>query len=186
MPFMLAVLIAGGVAGVVGGGRLRRLREVRLRWVGALVLGLVVQVTSDLAAARGWIDQGAAAAGLGASLVLVLSFVWANRRVPGMWLAGLGFLLNLVVIAANGAMPVDPAALDELGVADPGRIAGKHELLDARTRLRWLADVIPVPPLRTVLSVGDLILAAGIVRVAAALLQGDDGSRRDRPEGIDG
>jgi hypothetical protein len=41
-----------------------------------------------------------------------------------------------------------------------------------------LADVIPVPPLRAAISVGDIFLAAGIVLLVASLmiLRPDDGA----------
>jgi hypothetical protein len=58
-------------------------------------------------------------------------------------------------------MPVSLRAADlaEVDIADVGV---KHEVADASTRLPWLGDVIPVPVLSTLLSAGDLLIAAGI------------------------
>ena len=39
----------------------------------------------------------------------------ANIRLPGMILAAVGMTLNVIVIAANGAMPVSQRALDKAG-----------------------------------------------------------------------
>jgi hypothetical protein len=59
-------------------------------------------------------------------------------------------------------MPVSPAALEAL-TGEPTTFApGKHRLLESGDALPWLADVIPLPLLRTVVSVGDIILAAGV------------------------
>src|SRR5207244_11257664 len=57
-------------------------------------------------------------AGLGVALViasyaLLLAFVAGNVRRPGLSVMGLGLLLNGVVIAANGGMPVSAAAVRE-------------------------------------------------------------------------
>ncbi len=48
-------------------------------------------------------------------------------------------------------MPVDPAAMRALGLGELVVAPGKHTLLTDATRLPWLADVLPVPPLRSIL-----------------------------------
>jgi hypothetical protein len=97
------------------------------------------------------------------NLAIVL-FMVLNPKQPGMILAAVGLLMNLVVIAANGAMPVsdyvfevmdvDESALDSAGF--------KHERMTGDTVLPWLGDVVPIPPLREVWSIGDFVLAGGI------------------------
>jgi hypothetical protein len=77
-----------------------------------------------------------------------------------MWLIAAGALLNLVVVLVNGGMPVDPAAAALAGTALRGDDP-LHHALDAATRLPFLADVIPLPPLRNVYSAGDVAIAAG-------------------------
>lgn len=171
MRFALLVVIVGLAVGLLAGGRLRNLLELELAWVGAVVAGLLLQVVVDLAATRGLIGPPVATAGLVVSEVLVLAFVVANRSVPGMWIVGVGFALNAAVIVANGAMPVDPEAIRSLGGDAVRRLAGKHELLTAGSPLPWLADRLPVPVLRVVLSVGDLVLGLGIVRLTVAALR---------------
>jgi hypothetical protein len=71
----------------------------------------------------------------------------------------------VIVIAANGAMPVSP---DAARVADTEiTIEGiGHEPITDDTVLPWLADVIPLPGLRFVVSPGDVVLALGIGRLA--------------------
>lgn len=177
MAFTAVILVVAVVLTLVRGGRVGNLRDVRLGWVPLLLAGLALQVAVDLGADRGMLAPGAATGGLVASQLLVLAFVLRNRRHRGMLLLGVGFLLNAAVIVANGAMPVDPDAIRRLGVSEPGPITGKHELLTAQTRLPWLADRIPVPWLRMVLSVGDLVLGAGVLVLADGMLR--RGSQRD-------
>jgi hypothetical protein len=78
-------------------------------------------------------------------------------------LAGMGLVLNVLVIGFNGAMPVAEEASESAGIKRSLEQAGlKHELLDSETALPWLGDVLPIPIFREVLSVGDILLASGI------------------------
>jgi hypothetical protein len=86
---------------------------------------------------------------------------------------GLGLLLNLTVILANGGyMPTSPEALQRGGyVASspiiPGtRLAKSKDIIlpRAETRLWFLSDALVIPPpfpWPTVFSVGDVVIAAG-------------------------
>jgi hypothetical protein len=108
--------------------------------------------------------------------------VWAvlNRALPGMWPVLLGAACNLAVICANGGlMPTNAQALTEAGKTESIRLAQEHPgirlpnskdalLAPEETQLWWLSDVIVSPPLpqRKVMSVGDLIIAAGLTYLA--------------------
>jgi len=108
--------------------------------------------------------------------------VWAalNRALPGMRLVLLGAACNLAVICANGGlMPTNAEALAQAGKNEEIRVSQEHpgirlarskDVLLAReeTQLWWLSDVIVSPPLpqRKVMSVGDLIIAAGLAYLA--------------------
>jgi hypothetical protein len=112
-------------------------------WVATLLLMVAVFVRNAIAR-RGW--RGAP---------------WA--------MAALGTGLNLVVIFANGGyMPVDAAALDATGMSAELSNRPRYRsnvLITAETPLPFLADVIIDPgwlPRQTVLSVGDLVLVAGL------------------------
>lgn len=113
-----------------------------------------------------------AAAILPVSLGILLFFVWFNRRLPGFRLLGLGLLLNLAVIAANGGlMPITP---ENLAVVHGVRTAEAMDNLVAgtksivlpveETRLEWLADRFTLPawlPIQFAYSLGDVFLAVG-------------------------
>lgn len=185
MPYTLAIIVIAVAVSYVRGGRLRRLAEAPLRATWLLFLGLGLQLAVDLAAGRGLLADASA---LGLTLlivsqVLVVGWLLLHRELPGVWLVALGLALNAVVIAANGAMPVDPNAVRALGLGELEVPLGKHTLLTDDTRLPWLADVIPIPPLRSIVSVGDLVIAVGLIPLTHALMRdpgrGDEHGAQD-------
>lgn len=118
-----------------------------------------------------------------ASYPMALTFVLANRRIPGVWLVGLGAALNFLVISTNGGtMPAAPHALAAAGLPlDPGQFTNSLAL--ASPRLLFLGDVFAVPkgiPFANVFSVGDIAIALGgalvVHRVCGSrLVPGGDG-----------
>lgn len=119
------------------------------------------------------------------SYLLAGAFVVANIKIPGVWLIGLGGLLNLIAISANGG--VMPASADAL--AGAGMAVESDEFVNSGVledpNLIFLGDIfwIPgeVPVLNTVFSVGDVLIAVGTV----VLIHSVTGSRlvwwRDPP-----
>jgi hypothetical protein len=102
------------------------------------------------------------------SFVLLLILVLLNRSKPGMWIAGIGVLMNFTVIAVNGGMPVLAGAAEVASgftVSQPDLSGSfKHILLDETSRLTFFADVIPLRLAGTgeVISLGDIFLAVGL------------------------
>lgn len=107
-----------------------------------------------------------------ASYAPVAVFVGINR----LWLVASGLVLNLIVVVANGGMPVSLVASRTAGLPDPRGtdvLWGKHVVMDDATRLRALGDVIPVPipGFRQVISVGDVLVLAGIAWLVASAVR---------------
>lgn len=157
MLWILLVLIISVVVGVLRGGKLRNMTEIEFRAWWLLLIGFGVQL------AAGFLPRDQH--DLAVALVLVsylplLLAVWLNRNCAGMWIAGIGVLMNFTVIAANGGMPVSAEAAVLAGQAGELVLDAKHVLLDETTRLPFLADIIPLP--RTVMSLGDVFLAIGV------------------------
>jgi Family of unknown function (DUF5317) len=89
----------------------------------------------------------------------------APRARPGLAALVTGFTLNVVTRAVNHGMPFSVAAARWAGADEhaiwtphPG-----HRPMSGGTGLAALADIIPVPGLRTVMSLGDLLMVIGIV-----------------------
>ena len=95
--------------------------------------------------------------------------VVANRALPGVGLFGAGLVLNAATIVANaGYMPVSEAALravndiQSLEVLQRGESRQKAILMNADSPLWFLGDVLPLPPVGKVYSLGDLTAAVGV------------------------
>ena len=171
MQYALVAAALGVVAGYATGGRLRHLGDRPVRGWPLLAAGVALQGAAGIGA----LGVVSLAMVLG-SLGLLLAFTIANLRLVGMAVIAVGLGLNIVVIALNGAMPVRPAALVRAGIVDDVAEANtldlgvKRRLEEPGDRLSVLGDVLPVRPLRQVLSFGDLVLAAGTADVVAHLM----------------
>ena len=175
MLWLGLVLFVALTVAVVRGGRLSNLGDIRLRLWFLLPAALLMQGATQLLSNDGW------TATLGSWLILLsylplLGVVVINRDRKGMWLAGIGVLMNFVVIAINGGMPVlEGAAVVASGFQSGLDIGGdfKHVVLDSSTRLAFLADVIPLRLFGQgqVLSLGDVFLAVGLGRFLEAELR---------------
>lgn len=180
MTVLIAAVLGALVLGWVLGGSLDRLGGVRLRQRWLVVAAVLVQLVGTLA------GGAAFAVGLLTSGMLALAFLMRNRGVAGMGLITLGVLSNALVVAANGAMPVSLWAAEQAGAEVGVILVGddpRHEVADSSTQLPWLADVIPVrAPIRPeVVSIGDVLLSAGIAQlIVAGMVTGPRSRRRRR------
>lgn len=182
---LIGIVLAVGVA-LLRGGRFRHAARNDLHWLPVLVAGLALQTLLDALAARDGVGDAGTVALLLVSEAAVLGFCIRNWYRAGMVLVGLGFTCNVLVILANGGMPVSPDAIRAMGGDPTGVVlAGKHHLMTAATALPWLADVIPVPPVDLIISVGDILLVAGMVPFAHDLMtpDGPDARRGRRTVG---
>jgi hypothetical protein len=148
---LASAVVLGVAAGWFSGGKLGRLGRIQIHWWPLLVVAMALRL---VAAAVGesliaWLVAFAA----------IITVAWVNRGVQGMALIALGALLNLVVVVANGAMPVDLIAAFTAGVEIPAD--GLHRAMRESDSLTVLADRIPVPPIGRLYSAGDVLLAIG-------------------------
>ena len=112
--------------------------------------------------------------------LLSFLFIYFNRKQPKIWLIGIGVLLNFTVIAANyGAMPVSNRILalasssKKISLLKSGKFY-PYKLMDQGTRLWFLGDFICVSfPLRQFISIGDIILAVGILMLIQRAMRVD-------------
>ena len=166
MGWLGIVLFISVVVAMLRGGRFLNLSEINLRAWPLLLLGFAVQAVAGwLPGDRSW-SHGVAVMLVILSYVPLLTVAWLNRSRPGIVLAGLGMFMNFTVIAANSGMPVLPEAAALASGKDVAEIVftqmPKHVALTDSTRLSFLADVIPLRPIRSVISLGDVFLALGL------------------------
>jgi len=161
---VLIALVAAVVAGIVAllrGGSFEDLAATKFRWVAFLLTGLALQLVFEIFF-DDRLTSGQSLTILLMSYLMIVAFLAANRHLPGLTLAAVGLALNVLVIGANGAMPVGERAVEIIGIEEVRDFGIKHEPLDDDTWFPWIADVIPVPGLGTVISAGDIVLAAGL------------------------
>ena len=178
--FVLLAVPLGIVLGFLLGGRFERLGQLAFRWPWLAIGGLAVQVLLFAPALADRVPADAGAVVYVLSTAAVLTAVVRNLRIPGMVLVALGALSNLVAVVANsGVMPTTAAALTAAGLGPADGFSNSAVLADPR--LAPLTDIFAIPaafPLANVFSVGDVLIALGIVLVVAlAMRRGDPTSR---------
>lgn len=175
MKLILATLVLATLLGFLVGGRLSALASVKVRWTPAALVGLALQLAP--VPGRTWPYVL-----LLVSFVLLSAFAIVNlrARVPGFALIALGVVMNFTVIGVNHGMPVAREALvaSHQEASLPillQRPGAKHHLAGPGDELMFLADVIAMPPLEQVVSIGDVFAYTGVVCLVVA------GMRRRRP-----
>jgi hypothetical protein len=181
----IEAIVPGLIVGWLRGGKLRQLGTLSL-------IAWPLPVAAMLLQSALWIDFGMDRGFLypcarflhPISYLPLLLFMVLNRKIPGMPMIGLGLLLNLLVITANGgAMPVDPA-----GLAPPlqeellsGNGSPIHIPLTENTRLALLGDRNKMPYGESnIISIGDIVLAAGLLWIIQQGMQVPGGHGRRR------
>ena len=167
---LLSAILIGLALGAALGGRPRRLGQLPLRWnvlvFGSLAIQLFLftglSIPAPVVTVLYLLSGG-----------LVIAWLARNLSIPGIACVILGGLSNFVAIAVNGGrMPVEPNLLAQargagyVSALAAGRVTSNSSLADSHTSLRWLTDQILIPPpwpLPTVLSVGDIVIALGVI-----------------------
>lgn len=179
---LLAGIVAGIVVGLLQGGKLANLGKIHLRWAWVAVLALVIQAIL-IRVRPDW--DSAARVFFPLTHAVILGVAWINRDLDGMWLVAAGAALNLIVMMANGGfIPVTPEALVRAGLAEDTqsivpntRVATSKGFILPKdeSTLWWLGDVIALRFIRTIISVGDVLIVPGIsLFVRGAMLQRED------------
>jgi len=176
MILVAAIVVSIAIA-LLRGGRFTALVRMPLRWGVLAVAAFAIQAlfiyqipSRKVIGAWGW--QELLFVG---SHLLLLIVVWANRQLGGIKWIGLGLLLNLVVMVANGGwMPIRPEAVIKVGhtslvpsLASGTRVySSKNIVLSSQeTRLWFLSDIFVLSrpfPIPSVFSIGDVFVALGV------------------------
>ena len=170
--FILYAVLIGLVLGFVLGGRLSGLATVDFHWPWLAIGGFAVQLVlfaEPMRSVVGDLGPPLYVVSTGAVLVAVIR----NIRIPGMALVAVGAGANLAAIVANGGfMPASEAAFEALG---SGPSAGyTNSAIVADPALEPLTDVYSLPtwlPFANVFSVGDVLIAIGVVIVIVSAMR---------------
>jgi hypothetical protein len=188
---LLQALIIAILLGIIRGGRPNLRNPLPLRWPALPLICLVAQVVAMRLGGPRTAGFDLPAGILLVSNLALLVMVWANRRVPGMLWLGLGLLLNMTVMLANGGyMPIAPETLERIGgqamAAAPAgtRLLGYKDIVLPReqTCLAVLSDVLVLPPplAANAFSPGDVLIAVGLfLFVQRVLLPGATAGSRE-------
>jgi MFS family permease len=169
--FLSTILLALVVGALLGGG-LPRLADLRLRWTWLLIVALLLRIVAGLSRETGIAADIPVGWAFIVAYGLIFVWLWGNWRVPGLQIASVGIGANMAAVLINaGQMPIWAAAFFAAGF-DESVIANDpfHFLLRTDTVAEFVArgglfgDVIPLPlPIvRDVISIGDVLLAIGI------------------------
>lgn len=171
-------VLAGVILGYLRGGTLTpltsgmRLRRIWLLWLAAALQ--IVQLSTPAWPA----PYGSRARIPLLAATFATALVWLALNTPrrpralqlSAWAAVAGGTLNAVAIAVNGRMPYSTQAAAEAGLR-PGATIAKNAAATAHTHLRAIGDIIPVPPVHAVISIGDLLIVVGVIGIIASAMR---------------
>jgi hypothetical protein len=180
---LVTPVLVGVLIGYAAGGRLANLLSLRLRALWLLWLAAAVQAAQyHLSSLRRLLQDDLGIPMLAVVFVIVLLWValnvarWSRPVQLAAGLIVLGAISNGLVIAANGRMPYAPQAAVRAHLPATWT-SPKNQPVDDATRLGFLGDVIPLPPLGgKVVSVGDLLIAVGVSAAVAMAWRGRGGT----------
>lgn len=171
--FLIGAVLIGIIVGYLRGGRVAHLAALRLRFLWVIPISLLIQLAIfPLFSERPLFPYATSPLHL-LSYAVILVFLVLNYRTFPLLVIGTGSLLNLLVIAVNGGyMPSSPTALARAGSEGVAArllkdgLYGNVILMSEGTRLNFLGDLLYLPqwvPLATAFSLGDLIVALGLI-----------------------
>jgi Family of unknown function (DUF5317) len=171
--FILYAVAAGLAIGLLTGGSVGRLGELRFAWAPLIAIGMVVQVLLFSTPVGDALGPAAPAAYVASNLAVLVA-VARNVAIPGLPLVLLGGIANLVAIVANGGfMPVSADALAAIGRAP--REGYTNNLESDAALLGPLTDIFPMPawlPMANIFSIGDVLIGVGAAIAIVVTMHG--------------
>lgn len=172
---LLPAAVAGVLVGLLRRGSVKGLAFLPVRGGGVVLVAFLMQLPLFyFPAEKGSIHFSLERCLLFLSYLLILGVVWKNRTTSGLRAIGLGLLLNLTVMIANGGfMPIQPRVLESFGhqhmvtkMESGYRVLHSKDVLLRReeTHLWILSDTFAFdPPFLSpvAFSPGDVLIAAG-------------------------
>jgi len=161
-------VVVGLAVGYATGGNLRNLVATRFRALWLIWVLVVVQFADVIPSARTWVFVATFAVAVGWLVANALN--WPSTLRYGALTVAAGGLLNGVAITANGRMPYSAWAAKQAGLG-VGHQTARNVLASHATRLLPIGDIIPVPFLRAVFSIGDVLICIGIATMIVVAMR---------------
>lgn len=166
-------VVLGVVIGFLRGGTVANLENLGIKHLWLVPVSLVIQLLIfPVLSGQPVISSGTELFHILSYAVLVF-FVLANLRVPGIFLMGTGMVSNFIVITANGGyMPSSVASLIKSGEFEVAYnliregTYGNVINMNGSTTFEFLGDWLYLPswfPFSTAFSLGDLLIALGLL-----------------------
>ena len=168
---MLIAIVAALLLGWASGGSLNGLQSASVPRPYVILALFVLQglVRGRLGTSE-WLGWGLLVwAFLSAALLIVIALTWSE---VGMRIVAAGIGLNLLVVLANGYMPVVVHA-DQASTPAPIPASGFYGAGGTDSAFAWLGDVLPMPLFGATyaLSAGDVLLMVGVICLIVKLMQ---------------
>jgi DHA3 family macrolide efflux protein-like MFS transporter len=168
----LSAIVLALVIGALAGGAFPRLAELKLRWTWLLLVALGLRLLVGVSQETGIGSDIPTGWAYMLAYAFIFAWLWGNWRVPGLQIASVGIAANMMAVLINGGMmPIWSAAFFSAGFTEADILNDPfHFLLRTDTVAGFVAsgglfgDVIPlpIPYIRDVVSIGDVLLALGI------------------------
>lgn len=168
------IVLISVVIGLIRGGSLLNLKNLEFKLVSLILTAYLIQFGIDFwGAKQPW--WGYPYLHIFSYFLLFLS-LYSNRVIPGIKYIFAGTFLNFTaIILNNGVMPVAKRFISDHAVAAfNAGLGGTHGLITGNTRVQFLTDIlfIPVPYEPQVLSLGDIVIDAGIFVILVRAMSG--------------
>ncbi|NSW91694.1 MAG: DUF5317 domain-containing protein [Firmicutes bacterium] len=170
--FILYAVILGIIIGYLVGGKVKFIVQKPLKHIWLAISGFLIQILIFSNITGFQFEKTTMVILYGISYILILSFVFINRKVPGIMLIGIGIILNATVIFLNGGhMPASIESLEKTSIGKQAEIlrqgstTNNSQTITEDTLLPWLGDIFYIPswmPFSNVFSIGDVLIAVGV------------------------
>jgi hypothetical protein len=162
----IITLVLSILIGYIIKGKLKNLENIDFHGVWLIIVSFLIEFTIVVLVKKNIIIAGTITFVFNLIMyVLLLIFIYLNRRSIYILIMGIGFLLNAAAIFLNGGtMPVSLSAAKVANLTQNVSTEGLYTAIGENTKLWFLGDIIPVNFIRHfVISIGDVLICIGLM-----------------------
>lgn len=154
------------IIGYILKGKIKNLENVDIKATYLVFISFLIEFMIVISIKKGFFNIGIFTYLLDVIMyVLLVIFIYFNKKNKFILLMGLGFFLNAIAIFLNGGtMPVSTKAAQTAGLTLNMSKEGLYSLINENTKVWFLGDIIPLTFLRHfAISIGDIIAVVGLM-----------------------